>query len=259
MEQAEKISYDLKMYRATIYDNCKKGDDRLQVRIIPHMLSVDKDELKNLPKYPPLEKGKVIRGITEKEEKGGFLNASRVFVLCTDDFQIGFVLCLANRATPLNFEDFEGSYDQEAISSYLTERGIDSNKFKFEETVIQYSTFDYESGSGLVILNNFKTGDYIILSSSGTFLAVFQGKIVMRVGSPPDQTKGGKENPFSEISITPNKIIVQTETFEVKAKNVILGRTGHRVVGTTSVIPGTGMNAFPLKPMMDLNSGGIFC
>jgi hypothetical protein len=40
MIEAHKFDGSLKLYRANIYANVKKGDDRLQVRIMPYMAGI---------------------------------------------------------------------------------------------------------------------------------------------------------------------------------------------------------------------------
>lgn len=228
---------ELHFYKARIYDNCKTGDDRLQVRIIPYMNKIPDNELDNLPKYPPLVNGKVIRGYTEKAD--GKLKASIVYVLATSDFTYGFIVDLVN-----NMPGCGDTGDTEHWSFEKTKRALQvSNSIP--------SGFDYENiyvdvrnctGTYLE-MHDVKNGCKYFMTQYGDVISLTPGRILL-------ESRAGAAigNQYSSVEITPDKVTIDTNTFEVNAKTVMLGHGGMKLLGTLDDIP-TSCNGMNLAPI----------
>ena len=128
-------SDELHIYKAKIYDNCKEGDDRIQVRVLPYMALIPDSDLEHLPKYPPFFKGQVIRGFTEKDD--GPDKASLVFILANTDFTFGYVMGLANDFPGPGKDDvLLDSYNFSRLKAFLTQRGIDTSTFNYNHIIV---------------------------------------------------------------------------------------------------------------------------
>ena len=226
--KAPSSSDDLHVYKAVIYKNLGPNDDRLQVRIIPNMLGIKNEELDSLPRYPAFIKGQMITGYTEYDK--GIRDASRVYVLATSDFTVGYILGLANDFEGNTEAKFKESIHWRSIKSFLTERGIKPDDFEYCDIQIVTRTGEKDSG-GLLILYNFRTGDYFILNQSGTFLTIQSDKIVMRVGSPG---KPGENVNFSQIKMTGERIEIITPTLDITSPEVFLGHSGAYLAATNA-------------------------
>lgn len=240
-------SDNLYIYKARIYKTLGPNDDRLQVRILPFMADIPKDELDNLPKYPSFFKGQVIAGYSE--DKDGKAKASTVLVAATSDFTCGFILGLANQWEGNLKAKFTGSYDFKGIKRFLTQRGACPASFDYKDIMVEVNIGDDATG-GFMRFYNIRTGDYFVLNRSGCIITIQQDKIYMRAGSPP-RNPGTKVN-FSQITITPNEIKFDTPLFNVNAKNLILGRHGLYLQGTNSEIPTAVdmVSTVPIKNIM---------
>ena len=226
--KAPSSSDDLHVYKAVIYKNLGPNDDRLQVRIIPNMLGIKNEELDFLPRYPAFIKGQMITGYTEYDK--GIKDASRVYVLATSDFTVGYILGLANDFEGNTEARFKESIHWRKIKSFLTERSIKPDDFEYCDIQIVTRTSEKDSG-GLLILYNFRTGDYFILNQSGTFLTIQSNKIVMRVGSPGSP---GENVNFSQIKMTGERIEIITPTLDITSPEVFLGHSGAYVAATNA-------------------------
>jgi hypothetical protein len=240
-------SDNLHLYRARIFRSMGSGDDRLQVRILPHLSGVGKDEEENLPKYGPLLRGTVIQGKTEVED--GKEEADHVVVFATPDFQHGYVLGLMNDNPGIGQAKMLQSYSYNVIKNFLLQHTAKPKDFDYEDLVIvnwlESKDKDGKITGGHIQLYNKKTGDWTFLMTSGLIVQYQQGKIFLRVGSP---SKDGGKTPFSSITMTPDKIYFDTPKFEVNAKLVVLGKHNHNLLGTINKVPSmaTGFELYPV-------------
>jgi len=104
--------------KAKIYRQCGPRDDRLQVQVMPELNGIDESEMEYLPKYPPFIKGEVVMGRAHVDHGDA---ADFVWVLCTPDLQVGYVLGIANvfgRST----ERYNHSYSHRDVRSFLQQR-----------------------------------------------------------------------------------------------------------------------------------------
>lgn len=239
---------DLKIYRARVHDVCKVGDDRLQVRIMPHMAdfpSVDDD---NLPKYPFMFKGQVITCYTElNPDKDG--NADWVFVAATDDFTVGYIIGLANQFYTSGKSPFVDSYGYKYVQNFISSRGLDTTYVNYEEMVVEkWLTTDK---GGMVEMYNYRTGEKYLINSSGTCIIMQFDKIYMRVGNPSGMTNTSSNETFSQIEMTGGEVSIKTKLFNVDAEKVILGHHGLSVVGTTGSL-GVSMEGVDFNPVSNI-------
>ena len=251
--QGESFGDNLKIYKARIYKMCGPNDDRIQVRIIPHMIDIPSDELDYLPKYPPFFKGQVVSGKTEIDDGKNF--AEHVWVAATPDFTFGFVIGLANA-----FGQFGGkmidSYNFMELKKYLVKRRICPDDFSYKDLTVQFwSEFinnEGESLGGILEFINKKYGHKYILTTSGTIFALTTDSILLRVGGVNTEPLGGTK--FSSLEMTPGKTRFKTPVFEVDAGKVILGKRSLSVLATTASsklpIAVNGANLYPCENVM---------
>lgn len=213
----------LQIYRARVVSKPDPGDDRLQVRIIPHMIDLPEEEA--LPTYPPFFKGQVVVTKTERRDKD---EADYVWVAALPDFTLGFVLGPATSYETTNQTSFSQSYNYRGLIEGLIRRGVATNETSYKDLFVQYWNDTY------LEMNNIRTGDKYLILSSGTMIAMTNSQIYMRVGAE-DTSSGGSS--FSAIRMTKDEINFVTNHFRVKANNVTLGNKGLYVTGLSSVIP----------------------
>jgi len=213
------FSDTLQLYRARIVSKPDPGDDRIQIRIIPHMIDIADVDL--LPFWPPFFSNQVIQGISEKDDKA---NAEYVWCAAIPDFTVGFVLGPAN-----NFESaekskkFSKSYNYTDMIQGLIQRGIAPPDTDYKNLYIQYWNSNY------IEMVNIKTGDKFSILGNGTILALHRNQIYMRVG--------GSNEEFSAIRLSQEEINFVTQHFRVKAKKITLGNKGLYVTGVSSALP----------------------
>ena len=239
MREFHKPSNDLHIYKARIVSRCNDIDNRLQVRIVPQM--ADYQETEDCPKYPPLFKGQVINGFSEVQD--GRDKAEFVMVLATEDFTFGYIVCKSNVFDTCAGNSYVDSYAYPILEDYLFKLDLNTNNINYDDFFVQQwvSTDD----GGYIEVFNWKTGDKYIVNSSGTCFCVTQDRIYLRSGSP--STSGSSK--FSDILITPNKVYIRTDLFEVDAKNVVLGKHNMKLVGTGAItsVQCEGVNLMPIK------------
>ena len=227
---------ELHIYKARIYDNCKKGDDRIQVRIIPYMADVPDDELENLPKYPPFFKGQVIRGQCEKDD--GPTSATLCWVAATSDFTLGYVLGTAN---------FFGGPKDKMLESW----NYGETKKALQRTGTITDDFDYKNialnmrnpNSTYIEFYSISTGEKWMMTSTGDIITIQNNKIQLTASEGVDSSSAR-----SSIVIEPTKITFNTATFFVNAKKVVLGKHNHNALGTISST-GVSCDGVNLQPI----------
>jgi len=218
----------LQIYRARIVNKPDAGDDRLQVRIVPHMIDIPEKDL--LPTYPPFFKGQVVTGKTEETDQK---NADYVWVAAVPDFSIGFVMGLANSYEGAS--KFSRSYNFKDLVQVLMKRGLVSDTLNYKDLFVQYWTDDYME------MVNFRTGDKFILQSNGNMIVMQQNQIFLRVGSgdaseTADNALAGVP-PYSAIRMSRQEISIATPHLRVRASNITLGDRGLYVLGSASILP----------------------
>lgn len=244
---------NLKIYKARIYKMCGPNDDRVQVRILPHMVDIAGDETDYLPKFPPFVRGQVVSGKTEYDDGKTF--AEHVWVAATPDFTFGFVVGLANV-----FGQFDGkmvdSYSFDELKKYLVKRHICPDDFNYRDLMVQYwgESLDNDGNStgGLLEFVNRKYGHKYIINTMGGIFALTTDSILLRIGAVNTDPLGGTK--FSSMEITPGKVRIKTPVFEVDAGKVILGKRSLAVIGTTASdllpVAVNGMNLLPVTNVM---------
>ncbi len=220
----------LQIYRARIVSKPEPGDDRLQVRIIPHMVDIPEKEL--LPTWPPFFRGQVIVGKTEKDNQK---EADYVWVASVPDFSIGFILGLANPYE--GGPGYSRSYNFKDMLQGLMKRGVVSSTLNYKHLFVQYWTDDY------IEMVDFTTGDKFIIQSNGNMIIMEQGQIFMRVGSGESTTDEISANPngttpaFSSIRMTRKEIGIATPHLKIRASQITLGDKGLYVLSSSSPLP----------------------
>lgn len=207
----------LQIYRARVVSKPDPGDDRLQVRIIPHMADIM--EIETLPYYPPFFKNQVIVAKNEVIDKN---KADFVWVAALPDFTVGFVLGLAT-SYETSTQKFTASYNYKSVIDGLIQRGISSAKTSYENLFVQFWNDDYIE---MIDTNSESAAKYFLLGN-GTIIAMTANQIYMRVGA---REKSGRDD-FSAIRISREEINFVTDHFRVKAKNITLGNKGLYVPG----------------------------
>lgn len=262
----------MQFYRAVVYDSIggstsdtrdrDGGDDRYPIRILPNMQNVAGDKLKNLPRFPFLFCNKKPCFKTEKEYGE---DADRVLVMCSSDFSMGYIVGgPISKWTGTRNQDMQEKswpfleFFQIAQERDRTDIKISTN-FKYSElTVDAWASGDGSTQSGAgslgsnlkagyVICHNEKTGDMFWINGSGSMMALGAGYFTVNVGG---KDQGGNGTTYSELIITPGKVHITTDVFDVEAKQkVTLGRSGLTLIGTSSKLPSsaTGMGLAPVQ------------
>jgi hypothetical protein len=212
----------LQIYRARVVSKAPPGDDRLQVRIMPHMADIA--ETNALPYYPPFFKNQVI---VARTEQAGANKVEFVWVAALPDFTVGFVLGLAS-SYETTTEKFTESYNYKSVIDGLIQRGIASGATSYENLYVQFWNDDYIE---MIDTNSASAAKYFLLGN-GTILALTANQIYMRVG-----TDDGVKSNFSAIRMSRDEINIVTDHFRVKAGTVTLGNKGLYVPGVMSLIP----------------------
>lgn len=232
--QGDSYQDNLKLYKAKIYKALGPNDDRLQVRIIPHMVDIPDNELNNLPKYPPFFKGQVVMGKTEVND--GRMLADTVQVVATPDFTQGFILGRTNFFGENSSAKMTDSYDFSQLKKFLTKRKILPDSFEYRNICVQNwnENFDKDGNAtgGIIEFYNYKTGEKFIILTSGVIFALTQDKIYMRIGAGDSVPNSGSK--YSAMTMTSSKIHFKTAgNFEVDAAKVILGKRGMKLLSTS--------------------------
>lgn len=241
--QAKITDDNLKVYKGIIYKVLGPEDDRLQVKIIPYMKDISVDELDNLPKYPMFFKGQKITGhdlYTYGDKKADF-----VYVLATSDFTVGYVLGLANEFETQGEAAFTGSASISSVKRYLAQRGALPSEFESSDIVVLINSVEKDKG-GILALYNYRTGDFFILNSSGTFATIQTDSVMIRAGSPSQD--GTTKVNSSTIKLTADKIEIKTPFLEVDSPKIVLGHNNMKLCGTNSLI-GVPVDGTVLMPI----------
>jgi len=155
------MSYSL--YIAKIEGVASAGNTRLQVRVLPHMESLDKDYL---PIWPFFFGYQAITG------KAGEL----VWCIANDEFTAGYVLGFVNSYT------WSGSYEESSIPQSLYDR-IDDIHVELRGKLLNYKDIivSFWNDTSIHFVDR-STGAHITAFTSGTLSIVRPEEIIMAVG-----------------------------------------------------------------------------
>jgi hypothetical protein len=211
-------------------------DDRLQ--IVPMELDgFPASDSNNIPWYPMFFPGTMITGwgagnsspeaanTLIPNDAGG--NFGQVWLLVSDDLQIGYVLGRANSQNP-------EPYNFEGIRDYLYARQALPEDFVYDHYDLLHNY--HSSKGGMIEMVNHRTGDWILLNSSGTIITVQQKKIYIRCGTPPDPPENGPVG-FSAITMTGDKITIHAPNVEIEANDLVLGHHNQYLMSCVSKGP----------------------
>lgn len=234
---------NLHLYRAVIHDNCKAGDDRLQVRVLPWMADIEGEEEENLPKYPPFFRGQAIRGYTEKEPSEKTGAATSVWVLANSDFTVGYVLGPVPPFTGAVDGALQTSWNYQETKSVLATAGATPTDFSYEDCEVR--TNDEQT---FIEITSYKSPYHVFMTDKGTMEVIKEEEIFLmaRAGTKPGDDA-------SYIRITPTKIECKGKTFDLaKSEAVVLGHHGLNALGTYSgsAVPCEGINLSPCSKII---------
>lgn len=225
---------ELKFRRGAIYSNNKIGSDMLTIRILPDMVGWKKEDL---PKYPMFTPTQIIKGVSEEDTKDP-TKATQVWVICTDDFKVGFVMSESMEEYDTAANKILSPYNFKQLFTHIRRQNLNTNSFNYAELrvlfnnqalVDLYNNKGISSKGGVVTATamdvvNVRTGERWYMMQSGTAVSILQNQINLRVGSPNKKS--------SVISMTPNKIeIIANEISLYGRKKTALGKHGFKVCG----------------------------
>lgn len=164
-------------YLAEIVDVAQPKDNRVGVRILPHMKDIDKSEC---PLWPSFFKDSLYTGKT----------GELVWVLCSDDFSIGYVF------GPANYTTYPDIVDSEENTVFYKSR--DNISLSMPEELVKPVTSSAAKVLGRYLsLDNVKvvywddncvhyierdTGGKIIAFKTGSFYIFRQNEMVIKIG-----------------------------------------------------------------------------
>jgi hypothetical protein len=218
------FSDELVIRKARIYKILGPKDDRVQLEVMPECMGIEDSEKDDLPKYPPFIKGTVITGKSFKEDGD---EADYVWVICTPDLQIGYVLGPANVFGDPT-KKYPDSYSWNDVKSFLRERRALPDDFDYKH--IRITNWLATDKGGLVEFYNYLTGDMGIINTSGTIFTLQQKRIYMRVGTPNPSSRAA----FSAITMTADRVTIKSPNFELDCDDVLLARHNLNALGTAT-------------------------
>lgn len=231
-------SNELHLYKARIYKHLSYGDDRLQVRILPHMADVSADDADNLPKYPAFFQGTLPNGIAEKDDdKKG--EPSIVWVAATPDFTVGYILGLANYFPGCADEIMKDSWNYPEVKQAIQRSGAITENFDYKDIIVQVRN----STSTYLEFYSATEGYKYMMTSFGDLICITDHKITIQAR---EGVNSGDAQ--STITVEPDTVRINSDTFEVNAKNVILGHHNMNVLATLSEsgVSCDGVNLTPI-------------
>jgi hypothetical protein len=246
------FSDELVIRKAKIYKVLGPNDDRLQVQPMPEFMGINKEEMENLPCYPMFNKGEVITGDSIKDlKKDNKVKPEFVICLCTRDFSVGYVLGKPNIfGSGVKEEAFPDSYKWEDIRNFLVQRTACPEDFEYKNLMV--TTFFATDKGGMINCYNRKTGDWVLLNTTGSIITVQQKEIYMRVGSPPNPVSSGPVG-FSSIKMTGDKIFIKAPNIEFDYNDLVLGHDGLVLGGLLTQGPVIGRNGVSITPISNIH------
>jgi hypothetical protein len=252
------FSDELVVRKAKIHKIMGPGDDRLQVQPLPEFMKIASEEMDNLPIYPMFFKGTVITGDATIEDKKplksnteGEIKAEFVWCICTRDFSVGYVLGKMNVfGSGVKDEKYKDSYSWQNVKTFLAQRQALPKDFDYKNLIV--TTFFATDRGGMINCYNRKTGDWVLLNTTGAILTVQQEQIYMRVGSPPNPVSSGPVG-FSMIRMTGDKIHMKAPNIELEATDLVLGHHALNLGATLTQGPIIGRNGVAVVPIPDIH------
>lgn len=235
---APKFDNEFHIYKARAYATCGEGDDRLQVRVLPYMLDIAEDELDNLPKYAPLIRGTCIQVDTEKESLTG--TGTLLWVMALPDFTFGYVIGEANAYEGPGDSKLVDSWPFKEISDLLNKYDATTSNFEYKNIVVEIRN---DSGTYMEF-HNTKSGEKWMMTCQGDLIHMQPGKVIVQASAGVER---GADR--SNIVLEPKCITVNTASFIVNAKKILLGKHNHKLLGTIGMTPVScdGMNLKPIE------------
>lgn len=243
--QAASYSDELVFRKAKIYKCLGPGNDKLKLQVLPELADLPEEEFEDLPEYPSFFKGQVITGLSYETDGD---NAEFVWVVCTPDLQVGYVLGKVNSFGEVG-KDFLESYSHEDVEEYMTQRRVPFTDFDYNHlSVINWVS---TSQGGMLQAFNYVTGDFVILNTSGSVITIQQQQIFMRVGSPANPPTSPTAHSF--VLLTPDNVHIKAPTIELDAQDLILGKTGKVLGGVLGASPVIGTNGPSVTPVSHIH------
>lgn len=251
-EYAERKS-QLFIKRASIYSNMTINSDMLKVRLLPDMLGFD---AKDLPNYACFSPSTIIRGVAEVDTND-VSKSSQVWVLCTEDYKVGWIMAEANNQYSLGAEKALDPWGFNAFKTHIERCSLDDRLAEYSELKILFnnqSFVDTYKSAGIddssnrktaisLDVVNIRTGDRIMMLQSGTTFALTQDQILLRVGSP--------NSDVSYIKMTAGSIEISANSVGLWGKNATsLGKHGMRLCGMLGAP--TATDGSPQIPLLDV-------
>jgi hypothetical protein len=246
------FSDELIIRKARIYKILGPGDDRIQVQPLPEFMKINEEEMENLPCYPMFRKGEVITGNSIKDSKKDDKETSEYVVcLCTRDFSVGYILGKPNVfGSGVKEEKFNDSYSWSDVRTFLAQRQALPEDFEYKNLMV--TTFFATDKGGMINCYNRKTGDWVLLNTTGSIITVQQKEIYMRVGSPPNPVSSGPVG-FSMIKMTGDKIHFKAPNIEFDYNDLVLGHNGMVLGGLLTQGPVIGRNGVSVNPVSTIH------
>lgn len=163
------MSYGI--YIAQVVGAANSGDDRLQVRVLPQMQNASTLPDSQCPKWSYFFRDEFYTGTGAANDY--------VWVICNDDFSVGYILGIANYTT---YTSEETLYKQKSIPSDLINTMKDSiatlrgEQYSFKNLKV---TFWNEDSVHLIERG---TGGSIIAFRNGTFYMMRPSEFVISIG-----------------------------------------------------------------------------
>lgn len=248
---AEKSQLFIK--QAVIYDNMTASSDMLKVRILPDMVGYSESDLPNYSCFNPTE---VIKGVAEKDT-GSIDQATRVWVVCTSDFLVGWVMAEANDQYNIEDTTIGNPWGYSKFKEHLLRCHLNLDSAEYSDLKVLFNnsknvslyesagigdSSDRVSATGLDVVNT-RTGERFFMLQSGTILAITQDTLYMRVGSP-DEDSSFIRMTAGAIEMTSNNIMIYGR------EKTSIGKHGMYVAGMLGAP--TAIDGSPLVPISDI-------
>ena len=204
------------IYLAEVVGTALAGNTRLQVRVIPNMQDIPAEKC---PVWPSFFKDKIF-----------WLNAgSKVWVICNEEFTLGYILGEANETT-LNIG--ASAFEENSVSSnFLKDINKDSRSY-FKSTkrdIIPTNSIVSYWDENCIHFVSKKDGSLTICYSNGSIFKVSKNSMYMSVGS-------------NVLSIDESGIALKANRISLSSPDVQLGNSSQGYV-MVSGGSSTGKNA----------------
>lgn len=238
--------------QAVIYDNMNVGSDMLKVRVLPDMVGYAEEDLPNYSMFNPTT---VIKGVAEKDT-GSIDQSTKVWIVCTKDYQVGWVLFEANDQFSTVSNTVSNPWGFNKFKEHLLRCHVNTDSINYSELKVLFNNSklvnlyenagignsDNPATTGLDIVN-VRTGERYFMLQSGTTFAFTKDSIYMRVGSP-DQDSSFFRMTAGSIEMTSKQIAIYGR------EKTSIGKHGMYVAGMLGAP--TAVDGSPLVPLSDI-------